>query len=225
MSAEPPNSQTTATGSSTSAARLVAGQARCRVCQHADRARIELAMARGAGKRSTARAYGVSEASVWRHWQNHVPDKLKAARRVSVLKPGANLETLVNEESTSVLETLKIIRAALLWQLDQATQVEDRHGMAVLSAQLHKNLETVARLTGELVNRSEVVNVQLVLTQEYLELRNALVGALAPFPDARRAVAAVLHQIEADTTQRPAQPVLQGVSYTREPAGDAAVAS
>lgn len=48
----------------------------------------------------------------------------------------------------------------------------------------------VARLTGELVNRSEVVNVRLLLTREYLELRNALVRALTPFPDVRRAVAA-----------------------------------
>jgi hypothetical protein len=43
-----------------------------------------------------------------------------------------------------------------------------------------------------------------VLVQpEYLELRSALVRALQPYPDARAAVAAVLHQIEGKAAERP----------------------
>jgi len=44
-----------------------------------------------------------------------------------------------------------------------------------------------------------------LLTAEYLDLRSALLRSLKPFPDAARAVAATLHQVEERAAQRPPQ--------------------
>jgi hypothetical protein len=63
-----------------------------------------------------------------------------------------------------------------------------------VASQLHENLQLTARLLGDLGIGSTTVNV-LVLPA-YVELRVALVTALSAFPDARQAVAQVLHQLE-----------------------------
>lgn len=47
------------------------------------------------------------------------------------------------------------------------------------------------------------------MTPEYLELRAALVRALAPYPDAKAAVAAVLHRIESKAAERPSAPLIE----------------
>jgi hypothetical protein len=65
-----------------------------------------------------------------------------------------------------------------------------------LAGQLHHNLEITGKLLGALNLGHTTVNNVLVLPA-YVELRVGLVTALAPFPEARRAVAQVLHALEA----------------------------
>src|SRR6185437_6482626 len=98
--------------------------------------------------------------------------------------------------------------------------MSDDEKLARLNAELRKNAVEIARLTGELIHRSEHVSVQLLLTPEYLELRNALIRALAAYPEARRAVAAVLQQHERETS-RPAPRVIESAAASQEVAGDA----
>jgi hypothetical protein len=56
-------------------------------------------------------------------------------------------------------------------------------------------LELTAKLVGDLGSGSTTINNVLVMP-EYVEMRVALVQALAPFPDAKIAVAQVLHSLE-----------------------------
>jgi hypothetical protein len=153
-------------------------------------------MAFGGTKRAVAKAFGLSEASIWRHWNKHTPQPIKDAMRISVLKPGATLESLIEEEGVDLVETLKIARASILWSLDQAVQLEDRHGVSMMTAALHRNVELVGRFTGELINRSQHVSVSLVLSEEYLKLRGDLLRILQLFPDAAAAVAAAFRNVE-----------------------------
>jgi hypothetical protein len=72
-----------------------------------------------------------------------------------------------------------------------------------LSGQIHQNLELVGRHLGEFAKVSVQTNISLLVTPEYLKLRAALLQALWPFPEARQAVASVLHSIEGAAAQEP----------------------
>ena len=64
-----------------------------------------------------------------------------------------------------------------------------------IAGQLHHNLEITGKLLGDLsTGGTTITNVTIL--PAYVEMRVELVRALAPFPDARQAVAVVLHAIE-----------------------------
>lgn len=159
-------------------------------------------MARGAGKRAVARRFNVSADAVWRHWDGHVGEAVKVARKAEVLKPGALLEQLVEEEDTGLLETLRIARAAVLHQLDLANELDDRPAVAALAGQLHKNAELVGRYTGEIRNAASTTVNNLVLSPDYLALRLKLTQVLRAFPEAAQAVAAVFREAEGGTVRQ-----------------------
>jgi hypothetical protein len=99
------------------------------------------------------------------------------------------------------LQSLASQRARLLMMQDQELEAGDSKAVATLAARIHQNLELVGRYLGELHQHSTKTVVNILLTPEYLELRNALVKALQPFPQARAAVAAVLHSREGSAAQ------------------------
>ena len=172
---------------------------RCTICRHPERARIELAMARGAGKRATAKRFDVGADACFRHWHGHCSPALKAARKLEVLKPGANLASLVIEEDTGILEGLKVIRGALLSRFDLATELNDVPAMGVLSARLMKIHEMVGKLTGELRGQAAIEHHHLVFSPDYLTLRQRLLHALRPYPEATAAVVAAFTEAESAT--------------------------
>ena len=63
------------------------------------------------------------------------------------------------------------------------------------------NLELVAKLLGTIVQRHEVTRTSILISADYLELRQAIVAALRPFPEAARAVGSALHGIEINAAQ------------------------
>jgi|SoiMethySBSTD1v2_1073268.scaffolds.fasta_scaffold794435_2 hypothetical protein len=65
-----------------------------------------------------------------------------------------------------------------------------------LVGQLHKSLELSGQHLGDLSRGSTSITNNVLLMPAYVELRVELVKALAPFPDARLAVAQVLEQLE-----------------------------
>jgi hypothetical protein len=94
-------------------------------------------------------------------------------------------------------------RARLLLCQDKAIALEDLSAIARLSSQIHTNLELVGKYLGEFARHSVQTNISIVVQPEYLKLRSALLQALWPFPEARQAVAAVLHDIEGSAAQEP----------------------
>lgn len=71
----------------------------------------------------------------------------------------------------------------------------DGNMISRIAGQLHKNMELVGKLLGDLGVGSTTINNVLIMPA-YIELRVELVEALAPFPEARLAVAQVLHRLE-----------------------------
>jgi hypothetical protein len=141
-----------------------------------------------------ARRYGMSKDSVARHSANHLPDQLRA-KLIAGPDLDIDLDRLRETESQSILMHLASLRARLFASLDTAEECGDGAMLAQLSGQIHKNLELVAKLVGDLAVGGSVTN-NILIAPVYVELRHALFAALTAFPDARIAVAAALHSIE-----------------------------
>ena len=105
-----------------------------------------------------------------------------------------DLDKLRETESQSLLSHLVALRHRLFASLDVAEECGDGRMISQLAGQLHKNMELVGRLLGDLGVGSTTVNVMLL--PAYIELRIGLVEALLPYPDARQAVAQALRRLE-----------------------------
>jgi transposase-like protein len=166
-----------------------------------DRAQIELDLVTGKSIKALSRKYDIHEQSLYK-WRAKLPPQLKAAYLSQYLAPGADLEQIKTVESEGLLKSLAMQRARLFLEQDRA--IEDGNGqlVATLSNAIHRNLELVGRYLGEMQAHSTQTTISVLVSPEYLQLRNALIRALAPFPEARRAVAATLHEMESSVAQR-----------------------
>lgn len=132
----------------------------------------------GTPNRRIATQHGLSEAAVRRHAAEHLPVALVTAAGAKEVR-----------QALDVLQQLKTINAAALTVLRDARAAQD--GDLALKAvdRIQRQIELQAKLLGDLDERP-VINV--LVTPEWQQLRGQLVAALAPFPEARVAVAAVL---------------------------------
>jgi hypothetical protein len=118
------------------------------------------------------------------------------------LKPGVELAKFAEDEGGGLLEHLKAVRQKLLVMLDSAIECADRNGAANVSARLHENFTITARLTGELVKHlppTSMTQININTSPQFLSLQARLIEALAPFPEARRAVIAAFRAIDENT--------------------------
>ena len=74
--------------------------------------------------------------------------------------------------------------------------------VARLSGVIHKNIELTGRYLGLFAQHHVSSQVNIMVSEDYLRLRQALTMALRPFPEARRAVAEELHRIEGQIAQK-----------------------
>jgi hypothetical protein len=172
------------------------------VSRHEQRSQIERDLALGVPLRRLEKKYGVSVSALHRH-KKKLPPQYKNALLGEALKRGVDLEKLRTEESEGLLVGLAAQRAKLLLAQDAALEAEQFQLATHISAQIHRNLELVGKYLGEFAH--QVTSVSVLVSPAYLELRSALLKALQPYPDARRAVADALHKIETDAARRPAE--------------------
>jgi len=120
----------------------------------------------------------------------------------------------LSEESESVLDHLKSVRAGLYALYDAAVTAGDRTGGALLAGRLHENLGKMAQLTGQLAQSPLVqINQQNVFTQ----FQQQLIGVLRRYPEARNAVVAEFERLEREITLDTAA-VPAGITYGHEAA-------
>jgi hypothetical protein len=170
--------------------------ARATINEHPDLPRIQYDLARGTPVRVVARKYNVNMHACYRLLRR-MPPQLKAAHIGQRLKAAADLERLRIDESEGLLVNLSTQRARLLLCQDSALDAGDTAKVAYIANVIHRNLEIVGRYLGEFAQHQIHTNINILVSAEYLEFRAALMQALAPFPEARRAVAVALHAIEA----------------------------
>jgi len=156
----------------------------CSVCTHEGVLSINEALViEGKSNRAIARQFGLHHDAVRRH-RAHIPELLvKASQAMEVADADALLDKVEDlyAEAKAVLE---------------AGKGESDHRLVLMAIdRAGKQLETLAEMRGEL-NRQPQVNVALVHHPDYARLREAIVAALEPHPEARWAVAAALRGIE-----------------------------
>jgi hypothetical protein len=173
-------------------------RARCLVCAHPERARIELARISGVGLDTIAKTFGISKVSVWRHMTNHVSDADRAIYLADVDLKG--LAERANAESLSLLDYLAIVRSTLLQQMQMAAGLNDRSGTAALAGRLNETLKLLASLTGELLRLNPHTvnhNVTVFMSSPlYIELEQMLIATLSDHPDVLAKVIGGLRRLE-----------------------------
>jgi len=172
-------------------------ESNCQVCRSKDRAAIELARANGTSCRILESRYDVHKDAIWRHSTNHMSKALKQCLKAAAFDPEADVEAIRIEESESLLNHLRAVRARLYRGIDSAETFGNLSDLAKMSGQIHRNIELTGKLVGDL-KTGTTVNNTLILSGEYHQLRTGLVLALKPFPKARLAVTQLLQNLEAE---------------------------
>lgn len=178
-------------------------QPNCSVCRHEERWRIELLRAGGASLDAIAAKFApISRDIVHRHWRDHVTDEAKANFLCGPSEL-AKLGEKAAAEGDSVIDYLRMCRNVLVSQMATMAEAGDGHGTAKVAGALTRTLEVMARTTGELGALAQSINitnnnVAIMNSPQFANLTATLLRALAPFPEARGAVALALRGIDVE---------------------------
>jgi hypothetical protein len=174
----------------------------CQVCEHPDRASIELGLANKVPIRVLGKRYGIHHDAVHRHGRNHMSAELHAQLMTRGRMTPADLENLRVTESEGVLQHLVAVRGRMYGLMDVAEQQGDYKAAAMIGGQIVKNMEVTAKLLGDI--RTGTVNVtnNLLVMPEFHALRTTIMQALRVHPEARADVAAALRLLESPDVPR-----------------------
>ena len=149
----------------------------CTVCNHEKRAEIDAALVAGASFRDIAGQYHLSKSAVERHKADHLPAAMAQAKQAADVAHGDDL-----------LDQVRKLQAVTMNILAMAYNGADLRTALQAIAQARGNLELLGRLLGEL----QAAPVNILVMPEWVTMRTVLLSALAPYPDARAAVAGQL---------------------------------
>lgn len=155
----------------------------CTICSHAERPVIDRALVQGAPLRPLGAQHHISASALQRHKDEHLPVLLAKAQDAAEM---AQADDLLAQLRALQADTRRILTKA---------EGAGKLGTAVMAIrEVRGNLELLARLLGELDERPQF---NVLIAPEWLTVRAVLLTALAPYPDARIAVAGALAQVEA----------------------------
>ena len=151
--------------------------------------------------RVIANRFGVSKDAVQRHGANHLSPVQRAAILAHAKPQPIDLDQLRVSESEGLLTQLVTQRARLQTHAELAATLGDVRGAVAAENAITGNLALVGKLLGQLVQRHDVRHTSILVSPDYLRLRQVLTTALRPCPDAARAVAAELYRLESDAAK------------------------
>lgn len=170
----------------------------CTVCKHPERGRIDFLRATGSAAKPLAAKFGLKPGALYNHFRQHLFSEYVAAVRIGPLQSEEHLRRLCSEHGGSVIENLMAIYGGLASRWLSAFEAGDDGTLSLLTQRLHKNLELRARLTHELLppGPTSVTNNILLNDPGYLAAIGQIAVSLAPFPEARVAVAKALRSFD-----------------------------
>lgn len=159
----------------------------CTICSHPERDAIDAALLAGEACTQIAARYSTNEQKIGRmalqrHKADHIPAAMAEAHGAAAV---ASADTLLDQVRDLQRKTLKL--------LAQAERAGDLRTAVSAIGQARGNLELLAKLLGELQAQP---TINLLLAPEWVTVRGVLLVALAPYPEARAAVAAELARID-----------------------------
>jgi hypothetical protein len=172
------------------------GPGSCQVCNSPHRHSVDVALAHGLGHDAIGKRFDLSPHSVQRHGKSHLSPQMRAAVQHALHPSAVDLDALKVSESENLLHHLVHQRARLASHIELAVETGDASAAIRGEGAVTANLQLVSKLLGVLVNVSEHRHQHLLTHPDYLRLREVLLTALAPFPDARIAVGRALAGIE-----------------------------
>lgn len=154
----------------------------CTVCQHPEREDVDRAIVADTPHAQVADRFGLSRQAVTRHRENHLSPALQ---RVHEEREVARAKDLLGR-----LE-------GMVDRLERFTQEAEASGKGSQflggMRELRATVELLGKATGELDSGGTTVNVvNLTQSAEWLEVQATMLRALAPYPEARQAVARAL---------------------------------
>ena len=154
----------------------------CTICTHPERAAIDQALVGTAPYLRIAEQYGVSEQAIRRHAAGHLPEAL------------AKGETAKERTRADILlEQIEGLRNHALHILGRAEKAGELRTAIAAIREARECIELLLEVEGRL-RRGSVVNI--LIAPQWLQIRAVIVQALAPYPEARAAVALALQQVD-----------------------------
>ena len=154
----------------------------CTVCGHPQRAEIDRLLLTGNVKVQTiATEFGVHWRALYRH-KAHLVQTLGLAPQAPTVA-----------DADSLLAQLTDLQERTLAILTNAEHGDDKALALKAITEARRNLELLGKLAGELQTQP---TVNVVFTQEWIQVRAVVLQALAPYADARQAVAEALRELE-----------------------------
>jgi len=153
----------------------------CTICKHADREAINAALIEGQAYRNVSVRFGTSVASLQRHKAEHMPVALAKAREVREANDISFADDLFAQ--------LKALRNKAVKILNTAEAAGDLRTALLALREARATIELLLEVEGE-INRNPQINI--LISPEWIELRTVILRTLAPFPEARFALADAL---------------------------------
>ena len=149
----------------------------CRICGHPNLSEIDAALIAGTSTRDIAGRYGFSKSAVARHRKDHIAGSIAVARQALQIEHGGSL-----------IEQVEAIKAEALAILNDVKGTDKKTALAALR-RLLECVELMAKVEGKL---NDGATINLTVSPEWTRTRDVILQALAPFPEARVAVATAL---------------------------------
>ena len=155
----------------------------CSVCTHPYSLEINEALViEGRSNRAVARQFGLHHDAVRRH-RRHIPELLLQAA-----------EDFRSYEAASILARVENLEHQTLEVLEKLKDEEDPDQRAILLAirEQRPNIELIAKVR-QLIDQAPQVNI--LLTEEWVRIENAMFAALKDYPQAAASVGAAMREL------------------------------
>jgi hypothetical protein len=173
----------------------------CSVCAHDRRVEIDVGLCSLVPIATLVSRFDVSSDSLTRHRKNHLSPLQKGAILAGVVPSDLDLEALAKREGEGLLSALLGQRAILREYSSTAFAAGDVRSAVGAERGITLSLQLTSRLLGAIVNRSEHTSTSVLISSDYLMLRQTLLDTLRPFPAAAQAVGQALHELETRAAQ------------------------
>ena len=154
----------------------------CTICHHVQRAEIDAALVAGGSYRDIAGQFHMSKTAVARHASEHISTAIAKSQ-----------EAREEAHALDVVRQLKAINATTVAILREARAEGDPDTALKAIDRIQRQIELQAKLLGDLEDRPQV---NILVAPEWVSVRAALLTALAPYGEARAAIATALLALE-----------------------------